>query len=75
MSEMAKLRTIDQAYKYIKQIDPDSAISRNYIRNLVLGGYISYVAVGAKRLINVDELFSYIQANTKNMKERQSEKV
>ena len=33
MSEMAKLRTIEQAYRYIKEIDPETAISRNYIRD------------------------------------------
>lgn len=73
MSEMAKLRTIEQAHKYIKEIDPETAISKNYIRELVIGGYIPFVAVGAKRLINLDDLFTFIQDNTKDMKERQQE--
>lgn len=73
MSEITKLRTIQQIHATIKELDPDSAISKNFIRDLVIGGYIPFVEVGAKRLINLDDVLNYLHDNSKTMKERQQE--
>lgn len=40
-----RIRTIDTAYEEIRKNDPDTAISRNYIRQIVTEGYIYYQGV------------------------------
>lgn len=58
-----KMRTIDSAYKEIKSIDPDSAISKNLIRTIVLNEKIPVTHQGAKRIFDLDDLFSYFGMN------------
>ena len=74
MKEIKKMRTIGQAYNDLKVIDPGTAITKNYIRDLVLGGYLPFLQVTSKRLIDLDDLMEYIGANMKDMAERQGVK-
>lgn len=71
MKEIKKMRTIEQAYNDLKTIDPDTAITKNYIRDLVLGGDLPFLQVKSKRLIDLDDLSEYINKNMKDMAERQ----
>lgn len=71
MKEIKKMRTIEQAYNDLKAIDPGTAITKNCIRDLVLGGYLPFLQVKSKRLIDLDDLMEYIGANMKDMAERQ----
>lgn len=57
---MARVRTIDQAYLEIKAADPDSSVSKNYIRQLVLDGVVPYRKAGKRYLLNFDFLLSYL---------------
>lgn len=66
-----KMRTIEQAYNDLKEIDPGTAITKNCIRDLVLGGHLPFLQVKSKRLIDLDDLMEYIGANMKDMAERQ----
>ena len=70
MAEMKRLRTIDQAYNAIKELDPESAVSRWFIREAVLNGEIPFFQVKSKRLIDLDDLISYINKNMYTMAER-----
>lgn len=54
------MRMLDECYAEIKKLDPDTAISKNHIRQLALSGKIPVVMVGRKRLINLDGLIEYI---------------
>lgn len=74
MQELKKLRTIDQAYAAIKEIDPGTAISKHFIREADLGGEIPFVQVNSKRLIDLGDLISYINRNMLTMAERQAVK-
>ncbi|MEE0515512.1 MAG: DNA-binding protein [Emergencia sp.] len=74
MAEMKRLRTIDQAYNAIKELDPESAVSRWFIREAVLNGEIPFFQVKSKRLIDLDDLISYINKNMYTMAERQGVK-
>lgn len=74
MQELKKLRTIEQAYNAIKEMDPDTAISKWFIREAILGGEIPFVQVHSKRLIDLDDLISYINGNMHTMAERQGVK-
>ena len=56
MSEITRIRTIDGCVHELKQIDPGSQISRNFVRNLVLTGRVKYTKSGSKYLVNFDSL-------------------
>ena len=75
MAGMKRLRTIDQAYNAIKELDPESAVSRWFIREAVLNGEIPFLQVKSKRLIDLDDLISYINENVHTMAERQGVKL
>ncbi len=69
---MKQLRTINQAFRELKQADPNSAISKCFIRNAVINGELPFLKVNSKRLIDMEDLWEYISNNMKNMKERQA---
>ena len=56
----ARMRTIPKAFKAIKDIDPSSAITESYIRNLCKNGNIRTLPVGNRKLLNLDELLEYV---------------
>ncbi len=58
---MVRLRTIEQAYKDIKNADENSSITRNYIRTLVSNQVIPARKSGRKWLINMDILEHYLE--------------
>ena len=51
-----RMRTIPQAYKELKTIDPDTAITVRAIRKLVSDGVVPVFKVGNKSLLNFDLL-------------------
>ena len=57
---MRKLRTIDAAYQELKQLDPGTCISKNYIRACVKCKKLPSVAVGTKRLIDISDLMAMV---------------
>lgn len=60
MAPVPKMRTIEQAAAIIKEIDPDSALTKTAVRRLVTTGKIESVRIGTKYLINLDSLISYL---------------
>ena len=56
----ARMRTAPEAYKLIKEADPETAVTLHYIRTIVRTGAFPCVAVGRKKLINVDRLMEYL---------------
>lgn len=62
MQQLARMRTLDEAYAEIKRMDENTGISKYYIRQLALSGKIPVVMCGRKRLINLDGLISYINS-------------
>jgi excisionase family DNA binding protein len=61
MPGIARVRTIDGCVSELKQIDPGSQISRNFVRNLVLSGRVKYAKSGSKYLVNFDDLLAYLE--------------
>ena len=57
---MARMRTIEGAYQEIHMADPASAVSKKYIRSLVITGVIPARMAGKKYLLNFDALESYL---------------
>lgn len=57
---MPRMRTAKQVIEIIREEDPDSAVSLNFIRNLINSGKLPVVCAGKKKLINVDAVLEYI---------------
>jgi len=72
MRALKRLRTIDQAYRELKALDPDTAISKHYIRSIVLTGQLPHLQVESKRLIDLDDLMAYIEKSMTAGPARQS---
>ena len=57
---MPKLRSLPRAYEFVKEQDPDSALTKNYFRTLVKTGAIPSVRLGKNFLIDVETLDQHI---------------
>ena len=51
-----QLRTIDKAYDEIKARDPNTALSRHFVRQLIRDDKVPSIKAGSKRLVDVDVL-------------------
>ena len=58
-----RIRTVDKAYEEIKRIDPDTCISKSYIRQIVMSGDIKSKRSGNRYLFDLDELEEYLKGN------------
>lgn len=65
-----RMRTAKEAVEEIRASDPKSGITEYYVKQLAINKKIPSVMAGSKRLINLDELFKYLQ---KHMDEPTSE--
>ncbi|MEL4106840.1 DNA-binding protein [Oscillospiraceae bacterium WX1] len=57
---MDRMRFPEQAFELIRQEDPDTSITVNYIRTLAKTGKIPVVMIGRRHLVNVDALLNYL---------------
>lgn len=57
---MARLRIIQEAFRQLKQEDPDTAITLCALRRIVKTDDIPAVRVGRKSLIDYDLLLEYL---------------
>ena len=57
---IARMRTIDEAFAYLKEKDPETALTRYYLRQLVLSGAVPSAKAGRKYLVNLDRLEEYL---------------
>ena len=57
---MARMRYPAQALELIKQEDPDTCVTLNYIRSLAASGAVPVVRIGRRQLINADKLIEYL---------------
>lgn len=61
-----RMRTVEQTAEAIRELDPETAISKTALRRLVLEGKIPCVYVGKKRLLNLDMVLRYFQMEDAN---------
>ena len=54
------MRTLDECAVMLRELDPDTAVSKHYVRRLAITGEIPTVMCGRKRLINFDKLIEYL---------------
>lgn len=62
MQVLPRMRTLDECYNELKQIDNNTSITKYFIRQLALSGKIHCVMVGRKRLISLDGLIEYLNS-------------
>ena len=57
---MPRMRTIDEAFAYIKGRDPETALTKTALRRLVVTGAVLSVKVGQKFLLDLDKLEAFL---------------
>lgn len=55
-----RMRLLKEAAEEIKTVDPETAVTPYFIRQLALEGKVKSVMAGRKRLINLDDLLQYL---------------
>lgn len=58
---MSRIRTLSETYKYIKEMDAETAVTLSALRRMVVSGQIPCVKVGKKYLIDLDVLFEFLK--------------
>lgn len=58
-SPRIRMRTIEETANYFKQIDPDTAITKNCLRSLVKDNEIPSAMIGTKYLLSLEAVESY----------------
>lgn len=58
--DIPTMRTIDQASTYIRQIDPNTAITKTALRRLVVSGKIPSRRVGQKYLVSIEAVSEFL---------------
>ena len=61
---MARMRTIESAYREIKQDDPNTSITKYYLREIVINGKIPFRKSGKRFLFDMDKLEDYLKGDT-----------
>ena len=59
-----RIRTIKEAYAWLRETDPDTAITMTALRRMVITGQLPSVRVGSKYLVNLDSLVSFLSPVT-----------
>lgn len=57
---MVKLRTLSEAYDYIKEQDPKTALTPWALRLMIVSGEVPCIKSGRKYLVDMDGLFDYL---------------
>ena len=61
---MRRMRTIDEAAAFMRQADPNTAVTKTALRRLVRSGEIPSVRVGAKYLVDLGVLDEFFGGQT-----------
>jgi len=61
---MARMRTIREAVKAIREADPQTAFTETALRRMIKKGEIPSAKSGCKYLVNLDVLFDYLNNPT-----------
>ncbi len=58
--ELPRMRTINEVFDEIQSLDCHTAITKNFIRTLIVSGKVPSVKAGRKYLVNIETLLSYL---------------
>lgn len=74
INKLVRLRTIKQCLEAIREIDPNTAITEWYIRQLCKNGKIFYDDSGNKSLVSLDSLLEYLNRGFEVSNEKKNSK-
>jgi len=57
---LARLRTVKEAAKWLKEQDPDSAVGEWFIRQRIADGSLPFIRAGNRHLVNLAALESLL---------------
>ena len=60
MAALPRMRTAEGVLKELKDQDPGTKITLNFIRGLIKSGEIPVVQAGYHKLVNMDLVFDYL---------------
>ena len=60
MADIPKMRTLPEAIKELKKIDPETAFTLRALRRMVNNGEIPVTHVGTAKLINFNSLLDFL---------------
>lgn len=66
---MQRMRLISEAYKYIKEQDPDTCITKTGFTRLINEGRIPVIKIGNRRLVNLDHVDKFFADGDKAIQE------
>ena len=66
---MPRMRTIDQAAEWLRETDPDTALTKTALRRLVTTGQLPTVRIGQKYLIDLDVLGDFLKGSAEEYDE------
>ena len=64
---MPKMRTIEEAAKHIRAVDPATCLTQTALRRLVVTGVLPCVKVGVKYLLDLDTLEDFLAGVQQNV--------
>ena len=63
VTKIARMRTINEALALIKQQDPETAVTYNFIRKLLDGDRVRHFRSGSRYILNFDDLLNELNMN------------
>lgn len=60
MLQIPRMKTVEQCFKAIKELDKETAISEWFIRSLCKDSKVKHFMTGNKILVNYDDLLKYL---------------
>lgn len=60
MAGPARMRTINGLYNQIHTMDPESQVSKHFLRQLIITGKVKSVKSGSKYLADLDHVLEYL---------------
>lgn len=61
---LPRMRMMKEAFEEIKQTDPNTALTPNALRKMVVSGDIPSIRIGSRYLINLDHLEEFLSTPT-----------
>ena len=62
-NKLARMRTINEALALIKEQDPETAVTYNFIRKLLDGDKVRHFRSGSRSILNFDDLLNELNMN------------
>ena len=60
MAALPRMRNAEGVLKELKDRDPETKITLNFVRGLIKSGEVPVVQAGRQKLVNVDLVFDYL---------------